>query len=68
MIEQKLNPLERELLESLNRDQLQLVADWLDAEKLIRVEEGYRHSDLIWSLTWMAHNLRVLAQISNPSS
>ena len=62
MLEQQPNPSEQALLESLSPEQLQLVANWLDVEKLIRIEEGYRHSDLTWSLTWIAHKLRTLAQ------
>ena len=62
MLEQQPNPLEQTLLESLSPEQLQLVANWLDVEKLIRIEEGYRHSDLTWSLTWIVHKLRTLAQ------
>ena len=56
------SPAEQALLEVLTPEQLQLVANWLESEKAIRVEEGYNHTDLTWSLTWMAHKLRTLAQ------
>ncbi|MBT9317578.1 hypothetical protein [Leptothoe spongobia] len=66
MIDQPPNPSEQALLESLTPEQLQLVANWLDVEKLIRIEEGYGHSDLTWSLTWMSHKLRTLVQTQQP--
>lgn len=56
------SPSEQALLEALTPEQLQLVVNWLESEKAIRVEEGYTHSDLTWSLTWMAHKLKTLAQ------
>ena len=56
------SPSEQALLKALTPKQLQLVADWLEAEKTIRMEEGYTHSDLTWSLTWMAYKLRTLVQ------
>lgn len=59
-------PSEKALLESLTPEQLQLVANWLDVEKLIRIEEGYGHSDLTWSLSWMAHKLRTMAETDSP--
>lgn len=66
MIEQQPNPAEQALLDALTPEQLQLVARWLEDEKLIRVEEGYTHSDLTWSLTWMAHKLKTMAQTEIP--
>ncbi|NEZ61189.1 hypothetical protein D0962_00080 [Leptolyngbyaceae cyanobacterium CCMR0082] len=62
MLEQQPNPIEQTLVQSLSSEQMQLVANWLEAEKLIRIKEGYRHSDLTWSLNWMAYKLRTLAQ------
>ncbi|MGD1857284.1 MAG: hypothetical protein ACFB2W_23870 [Leptolyngbyaceae cyanobacterium] len=67
MSERPFHASEQALLDSLTSEQLQLVADWLDMEKLIRIEEGYSHSDLTWSLTWMTHKLRTLAQ-TEPSA
>ncbi|MFG6096419.1 hypothetical protein D0962_19120 [Leptolyngbyaceae cyanobacterium CCMR0082] len=62
MLEQQPNSIEQTLVQSLSSEQLQLVANWLEVEKLIRIKEGYRHSDLTWSLNWMVHKLRTLAQ------
>ena len=67
MIEQQPSPAEKALLSALTPEQLQLVAKWLEDEKLIRVEEGYSHSDLTWSLSWMAHKLRTMAQTEQPN-
>lgn len=72
MAEQQLqNPAEQELVESLDSQQLALVASWLLSELEHRVEEGYRHPDLVWSLAWMSQKLWIFSsnkQKKSPSS
>lgn len=55
------NLAEQQLIQSLNSQQLALVATWLLSELEHRLEEGYRHPDMVWSLAWMSHKLWILS-------
>ena len=55
------NPAEQQLVESLDSQQLALVANWLLSELEYRVDEGYRHPDLVWSLAWMSQKLWIFS-------
>ncbi|ESA32166.1 hypothetical protein N836_26610 [Leptolyngbya sp. Heron Island J] len=59
--QQPQNPVEQQLVESLDSQQLELVANWLLSELELRVDEGYRHPDLVWSLAWMSQKLWILS-------
>ena len=54
-------------MESLDSQQLALVASWLLSELECRVEEGYSHPDLVWSLAWMSQKLWILSSNKRPS-
>ena len=65
--QQPQNPVEQQLVESLDSQQLALVANWLLSELELRVDEGYRHPDLVWSLAWMSQKLWIFsANRQNP--
>lgn len=55
------NLAEQQLIESLDAEQLALVAAWLLSELEHRLDEGYRHPDLIWSLAWMSQKLWIFS-------
>lgn len=59
--QQPQNPIEQQLVESLDAQQLALVANWLLSELELRVEEGYTHPDLVWSLAWMSQKLWIFS-------
>lgn len=59
--QQPQNPVEQQLVESLDSQQLALVANWLLSELELRVDEGYRHPDLVWSLAWMSQKLWIFS-------
>ena len=64
--QQSQNPTERQLVESLDSQQLALVASWLLSELEYRVEEGYSHPDLVWSLAWMSQKLWIFSSNKQP--
>lgn len=64
--QQSQNPTERQLVESLDSQQLALVASWLLSELECRVEEGYSHPDLVWSLAWMSQKLWIFSSNKQP--
>ncbi len=55
------NSAEQQLVESLDSQQLTIVANWLLSELEHRVDEGYQHPDLVWSLAWMSQKLWILS-------
>ncbi|MEM8612218.1 MAG: hypothetical protein AAGF93_09390 [Cyanobacteria bacterium P01_H01_bin.105] len=59
--QQPKNLAEQQLIESLDAQQLTLVAAWLLSELEHRLDEGYRHPDLIWSLAWMSQKLWIFS-------